>query len=319
MHQVVAVFAPIFVIALLGYIAGRTNFLGETAAPLLSRFVFFIAMPPLFFSSLMKCSADEVGNRAYLTAYALAVVCTGAIYVAVSRRVFGDRGARLYLGLFTTANGNAGYLGLPLCLYAFGDMLPAIMASIIHMIFIYPGLLALIELDLARQRGEAPQSNLRRVLMPFAVGLKNPLVLGTVLGLAGALLGLRLPEWAERTCTLLGQGAIPLAVFALGLTLAEKNPEPGADDPAEIGFSVVLTLVVMPLFAWLFGALIFHLDHRMLGALVFVAALPSPKNSFILAHRYGLGIHRAAMTVFGSTLLSALSLPVILYLFREAL
>ena len=48
---------------------------------------------------------------------------------------------------------------------------------------------------------------------------------------------------------------------------------------------------------------------------MFVAALPSPKNAFILAQRYGVYVRRAAMTVFATTIASAVTLPLVLLLF----
>jgi predicted permease len=89
----------------------------------------------------------------------------------------------------------------------------------------------------------------------------------------------------------------------------------GGGDRREIAAASLIKLVLIPLVAFAVGRFAFGLDAAQLGALVFVAALPSPKNAFILAQRYGVYIRRAAMTVFVTTVASAATLPLVLYLF----
>ncbi|MBN2751067.1 MAG: AEC family transporter [Rhodospirillaceae bacterium] len=313
MDQVIGIFAPVFGIAVLGYVCGRHHVLGPAGPTVLSRFVFFVAMPPLIFITLVNRQPDEIAHWGYLGAYLTSIVIGGAVFFVLGRYVFKESGAKLALGIFTSINGNAGYLGIPICLYAFGSPLPAILATVVHMVCVYPVLLTWIELDLAKQSGVPITSRVAKIGQIFLVVLKNPLLMATFLGVAAVALGLHLPQWAERTCTLLGRGAIPVAVFALGLTLAERDVEAGGADPREIATASVIKLLLIPILAFVLGRYVFVLDGQMLTALVFVAALPSPKNAFILAQRYGIYVRRAAMTVFVTTLVSAITLPLILY------
>ncbi|WP_337997478.1 AEC family transporter [Oleispirillum naphthae] len=315
MGQVIGVFAPIFVIALLGYGCGRLRLLGPAGPTVLSRFVFFVAMPPLIFITLAKRQPAEVAHWDYLAAYFAAIVIGGVAFFALARFVFRETGAKLALGIFTVVNGNAGYLGIPICLYAFGSPLPAILATVIHMIFVYPVLLTWTEIDLARAAGAPAASRAAKIGQVFLVVAKNPLMMATFLGVAAVASGLVLPGWVERACNLLGRGAIPVAVFALGLTLAEKDVDAGGVDVREIAAASVIKLVLIPLLAFVLGRFVFGLSGESLAALVFVAALPSPKNAFILAQRYGVYVRRAAVTVFVTTLTSAVTLPLILYAF----
>lgn len=315
MEQVVGVFAPVFVIAALGYLCGRLGLLGPAGPTVLSRFVFFVAMPPLIFITLASRRPDEVAHWGYLGAYFLAILAGGLIFLAAARALFRERGAKLALGVFAAVNGNAGYLGIPICLYAFGSPLPAILATVIHMIFVYPLLITWIEIDLAREQG-APMSSLAaKIGQVFLVVAKNPLLMGTFLGVAAVAMGFAAPQWLERACNLLGRGAIPVAVFALGLTLAEKDVEAAGGDPREIAVASLVKLILIPLLAFGLGRFAFGLTGTELASLVFVAALPSPKNAFILAQRYGVAVRHTAMTVLVTTLASAATLPLILYVF----
>lgn len=317
MVQILGVFAPIFLITLAGYGCGRARFLGPAGATVLSRFVFFVAMPPLFFGTLARRDFAEIAHWGYLASYAVAIVVGGLAFLVLGRRVFKESGAKLALGIFTAINGNAGYIGIPICLYAFGSPLPAILATLVHMIVVYPLLITWIELDLARANGKPAASVLAKIAQVFGVVLKNPLLLANFLGVGVAAAQIEIPETILRTCDLLGHGAIPAAVFTLGLTLSEKDVEDaaGGGDRREIAAASLIKLVLIPLVAFGVGRFAFALDAAQLGALVFVAALPSPKNAFILAQRYGVYIRRAAMTVFVTTVASAATLPLVLYLF----
>ena len=314
MEHVIGVFAPVFAITLVGFICGRLRLLGPAGPTVLSRFVFYVAMPPLFFSTLAKRDFAEIAHWGYLASYTVAILVGGLAFLFIGRRVFRESGAKLSLGIFTAINGNAGYLGIPICLYAFGTPLPAILATLVHMIFVYPILITWIELDLARQNGAPASSIASKIGQVFLVVLKNPLLLANFAGVAVAAIGLHIPETVLRTCDLLGHGAIPAAIFTLGLTLSEKDVETAASggDTREIAIVSLIKLALIPVVAFVFGRFVFDLDDAQLASLVFVAALPSPKNAFILAQRYGVYVRRAAMTVFVTTVASAITLPLIL-------
>ncbi len=315
MDQVISVFAPIFSITLLGYVCGRLKLLGDTGPKVLSRFVFFVAMPPLIFITLATRKPEEIAHWNYMLSYFTAITAAALIFLAINRFWFREKGAELSLGIFTSVNGNAGYLGIPICMYAFGSPLPAILVTVIHMVYVYPVLLTWIELDLAKRNGAPISSKLGKLARVFTVVFKNPVLLATFLGVAVVATGLELPAWTVRTCHLLGDGAIPAAVFALGVTLSEKGTETAGAELSQIAFSSVVKMVLMPILAYGFGHYVFGLSGTWLAMLVFVAALPSPKNAFILAQSYGIYVRRAAMTVMLTTVASAITLPLVLYAF----
>jgi len=317
MEQVIGVFAPIFCITLLGYGCGRLNLLGEAGPKILSRFVFFVSMPPLIFITLAKRQVSEIANWGYLSSYFLSILIGAVVFFLIARLFFKESGANLALGIFASINGNAGYLGIPICLFAFGSPLPAILATIIHMVCVYPILMTWIEIDLAKKSGAPITSITAKVGHIFIVVLKNPLLMATMLGVLAVITGLKLPEWSSKTLTLLGHGAIPIAIFALGLTLSEKGADTKGADRLEIAASCIIKLFLIPSLAFGFGHFVFHLDKHTLAALVFVAALPSPKNALILAQSYGVYIRRAALTVMTTTIAAAITLPIILYAFGE--
>jgi hypothetical protein len=69
MAAVVDVVLPDFSIMLAGYLAGRFRLLGSPSSEALNRFVFFIALPALFFVSMARVEIGEAFHGPFLLAF----------------------------------------------------------------------------------------------------------------------------------------------------------------------------------------------------------------------------------------------------------
>ena len=139
--------------------------------------------------------------------------------------------------------------------------------------------------------------------------LRNPLVLGSLVGLALALTGIKLPVAINAPLTLIGGMAVPCMLLAYGISF-RLGPRPGAGEPPiQVATLVSLKLVVQPIAAYLIGAYVVGLVGHDLLAVTVIAALPTAQNVFTFAMRYKRGVILARDTIFVATLLSV---PVIL-------
>ena len=68
MQAVVNVVLPVFAIVLAGYACGRFRLLGPGGSEALNGFVYFAALPALFFGSLAKVELSQIFNWPYLSA-----------------------------------------------------------------------------------------------------------------------------------------------------------------------------------------------------------------------------------------------------------
>jgi hypothetical protein len=59
---------PVFGIILAGYLCGRFGLLGEASSEALNRFVYFLALPALFFISTARVGVADVLNWRFLAA-----------------------------------------------------------------------------------------------------------------------------------------------------------------------------------------------------------------------------------------------------------
>ena len=138
----------------------------------------------------------------------------------------------------------------------------------------------------------------------------NPLILASLAGIALSLAGIALPPVVGPTLDILGKGALPLGLLAVGAGLSFSAL---ATKPKAIAVSAALKLVLSPLLAWL-GAAVAGVDAITTGIVVLFAALPPAPSAFILARRFGGDHELMAALITVQTLLAAVTLPVALYL-----
>ena len=103
--------------------------------------------------------------------------------------------------------------------------------------------------------GAGRRPKVRELLLgPFT----NPLTVGTLVGLALAVTGWRLPEVVAAPVGLIGAMAVPGVLLAYGISL-RLGPGFGGDVPrGELALTSTLKLVVQPLVAW-------AVAHHVLG------------------------------------------------------
>jgi malonate transporter len=142
--------------------------------------------------------------------------------------------------------------------------------------------------------------------------LRNPLIIGTVTGLAANLLGLQLPVWLEPTISRIGAASL-----ALGLMAAGAGMQLGALAQSKVLTVSVLTIkhLALPLVA--FGLVhLFRLDATQAAVLLAFSALPTASSSYVLASRMGYDGPYVGSLVTLSTVLGLVSLPLALGVLR---
>ncbi|WP_234392000.1 AEC family transporter [Streptomyces sp. WM6378] len=302
MHSVLSGFLPIWTITAFGWAAGRFNLLGDQAQQVLGRFAFTFAMPSLLFLTMAKSRPGELAQPGVVV-FALSLLAVFAAGLVASRRLFRRKKAEQAIGAMAASYVNSANLGIPVAVHVLHDTSFIVAAALFQMLFITPLILVLIELDVRRDAG-------RRWLRMLQLPIRNPVVGASAAGVAVAALGLNLPDEVTSPLTILGGGAVPAALFALGMSLTVRAAaDPG--EGAERGLLVALKIAVQPLLAYALGRWAFGLGGHELFAVVLCAGLPTAQNAFIFASEYRLDTSLPRDTVLLSTLLSMASLSLI--------
>lgn len=300
---VLAGFAAIWVVTLVGYLVGRYELLGPSAPTVLARLVFFVAAPALLLTTLVRSSPGDVFTGA-LAAFVLSTVLVAGAYILIT--LLTSRGkdtATLTVGTLAASYVNAGNLGIPVAAYVLGDV------SFIAPVLLFQTLLAapigLAVLDVTT--GGRRPSPRALAMLP----LRSPLTLASATGIVIATTGWRPPEEVLRPFDLVASAAVPLALLALGMSLRGSRPFTAGEDGRDRYTAVVLKVLGQPLIAYLIGRYALGLEGPALLAAVVTAALPTAQNIFVFATRYDRAVSLARDTIVLSTLAAAATLVLI--------
>jgi predicted permease len=283
--EVAAVLAPVFVIAATGYAWRLTG--APFDMPFVTRIIMYVAGPCLVFTSLSQLTLPL--TQFWEMVGAMIVVTLGVAAVsAVLIKILGLP-QRSFLPALTL--GNTGNLGLPLCLFAFGQEGLGLAVAI----YVTNSLLQFTFVPLLHTR-----VSIARTL------LTTPMLYGAAAGLAVVLTDVRVPTWLANTLGALGDLLIPLMLLALGNTIGGLKAH---NLPRALGLGtarLVISLVVAVGVSFALG-----MRGVAQGVLVLQGAMPAAVFSYLFAARYDRDADDIAGIVLVSTLLGALTLPLL--------
>ena len=306
MQGVLAGFATITIVIGLGFLLAQLKILDATAQGVLTRVAFYVASPALMITVLGGTDIHRLFSANLIASLgSVAVVATTAVVLArlLWKREAGDT----VIAAFSAAYVNASNLGLPIAAYALGDAALVAPMLLAQLVILQPSGLAV--LDAITYVPDPGTSARRLLLIRLSQPFRNPLAVGSLIGLLLALTGIKLPVIINAPLTLVGGIAVPSMLLAYGISL-RLGPLPGAGEPRiQIATLATLKLVVQPAVAYLIGAYVVGLTSHDLLAVSVIAALPTAQNIFTFALRYDRGMILARDMIFVTTVLSV---PVIL-------
>ena len=295
MQGVLAGFATLGAIIALGFLLAHFRVLGADSQELLTRLVFFVATPALLFQTLSKAPVGQIFSSG-LAVGALSFVGTATVYTLLARTVWHRSTGDTVVGAMSSAYVNAANLGLPITVYVLGTASFIAPVLLMQLVLITP--LALAVLDTVATEGRS--SVLRTLTQP----LRNPITVGSFLGLLWSLAGWQVPSTIASPIALIAGMAVPGVTLAYGVSL-RLGPRPIAGGSGvELAVVCLLKLLVQPVLAYAAARWLFDLDGRALLAVTIVAALPTAQNIFVYATRYDRSTTLARDSIFVTTVLS---------------
>ncbi|MFI7612126.1 AEC family transporter [Nonomuraea terrae] len=298
MSGVVAAFAALVSVAVLGYVIGAVKVLRASDELVLSRLAFFVATPALMFATVSRADLAALLSPVLLTEV-IAVICTQLVFVLVAKLAWRRGTRQATIGALASSYVNAGNLGVPISLYVLGDAALVAPILLFQLLVLTPG--AFLILDKGSRSARAV------LLLP----LRNPLTVASLLGLAFALTGVSLPVTVMRPIELLGGAAVPVALLAYGLSLYGSRSAPAAPEEAGVGKDIALAAALkafaQPAVAYVTARFLLGLDGTPLLAATLFAALPTAQNIYVYAVTYDTGRRMARGTILLTT---GLSIPI---------
>ena len=285
--RIIGIITPVLIISAIGYAYGR---LRQPDMTWINRLSMDLLFPMLIFSAM---AAEDFHILDYLPLIGGGLVIllgSGLIAWGVAWVLGYNPHAFVPSMMFT----NVANMGLPLTLLAFGpSMLPAAVA--LFMTF------SLVHFTLG-VRICSPQASMRGIL-------KGPMLWAMIIGVLASLLGLALPPWLATSTKMLGDTAIPIGLFTLGVGFAAFKVERWS-----IGLvGALLCPVSGLLIAWPLVKFL-PLSEPMQGLLLLYSALPPAVMNYIFADRYQQEPGLVSAIVVGGNIASIAFVPFALYL-----
>ncbi len=264
--------------------------------------VFFLFTPSLVFHSLSNTELPaELSIR--IVAFAVVVFLAGyAASVAWSLARRHDPQLRAGLALSVTSV-NAGNMGLPVTLLAFGDA--GLEVAVVHFISVAT-LAASASVVVASMAGGSARDAL---IAPF----RFPVVYAAAAGLAVSGFGIELPVTIAAPAESLAGAAVPVMLVVLGLQLGRGLG--GRGDLIDTGAATVLRLAAGPAIA-LGATYVLGIDGTAQRVLIVLGGMPTAVFATILATEFRARPQFVTRSVVTSTLLSVLTLTVLITLVR---
>ncbi len=278
--------APVFILAAIGFTWVKIGWSYEIE--FVTRLAMTLSVPALIFVALMKAniSADTLSN---LFLSSLIAYLFLALIFWITGKIFKLNMATYWAPLIF---GNTGNLGLPLAMFAFGEV------GLGYAVVVF-AVMAIGSFSIGVWMVSGGGS-LNKVF-------KEPMAWATLLGALFLIQGWQTPKWATNTLELLGQMAIPLMLITLGVALARLKIN-------LISRAIILSILKLCVsvgVAWIIG-IYFELNDIAFAVLVMQIATPVAVTSYLLAQKYGADANEVAGLVIASTALSVFALPVLL-------
>lgn len=284
--ELLNIIIPVILCAAVGFGWVRFGFPFETG--FVTTLVANVAAPCLIVVSLTRLDVGlgEIGKMA--GAAALAILIFGAIGTVVLKLM--RLPLHTFLGPLMFAN--TGNMGIPLCLFAFGQTGLSLAIAVFAV-----NAFAQFTLGTLIASGEISLKRLAR----------TPLIYAVLIALAIAATGTEMPTAIRKTLDLLGDIAIGLMLLALGASLASL----------EIGSlrrSFALAVLRLGMGAAVgFGlAALLGFEGAARGVLVVECAMPAAVFTYLFAHRHGREADQVAGIVMLSTLMAFATIPALL-------
>ncbi|MGO4341035.1 AEC family transporter [Pedococcus sp. 2YAF34] len=301
MQGVFTGFATIAVVIGVGALLAHLRVLDLQAQRLLSKLAFFVASPALMVITLSRADVHSVLS-ANLLATSAGVVATAGLYCALARWVWHRRLGDATIGALSASYVNAGNLGIPVASYVLGDAALVAPTLLLQLLVLQPLALAVLDVD-ARGRSGSVWQVLSRPL-------RNPLTVGSLVGVLLSVTGWTLPAPLASPLGLIGNMAVPSMLIAYGIALRLGPGLGRAGSVTELAATSALKLVLQPLVAWFVASQLIGVEGHALLAIVVTSALPTAQNIFVHATRYGRATVLARDTILITTVGAV---PVILF------
>lgn len=279
-----------------GYALFKGKLVSEKGSKELSNLLLYIVLPAVIIHSY--CTERTPARLSHLwISFTLSAVLL-ILSMAISMLIFGKKRRIENIGV---AFSNCGFMGIPLVRAAMGDEAVFSCSAFVAILLVLQWTYGVFVMT-----GDKKAISMKKIV-------KNPVVIGTVIGVLIFLLQIPVPEVADTALSAIGALNAPVAMIILGIYLAQTDVKSIFFDKS-LYFGSVIRLAVIPLASLALLCFLPDSIRDVKLTLLISASAPIGANVAIFAQMVGLSYTRAVKMVCLCTILSIISMPLLMML-----
>jgi predicted permease len=301
---------PYFGLIFIGFACGKFKRLPEVGLEWMNFFLLYVSLPALFFRILAKTPFEELSNLPFVVATTLSTALAFALALFGAKLIGRLSTREAAMAGLSGGYGNIGYMGPGLALAMLGGKaaVPVALVFCFDSVFLF----SIIPLLMVLTDGE------RRPLLPTVALilrhiLLHPLIVASYCGALVAALHIQPPVAIDSMLQFLQSAAAPVALFALGVTVALR---PFDRVPWEVPGMIAVKLVIHPLIAFGLLMLLGPFPAGWAATALLLASLPPALNVFVIARQYDTWVEAASASVLLGTFVSVVTLTSAMWLIK---
>jgi predicted permease len=295
---------PVLLLIGTGLLSRKLKILRPGDERILSAYVYYFALPALFFINMTETDFNEETLR-FMTAGIIPILVALLIYISLylilrfSKKI-------LYLLILSTIFGSLAFFGIPFITFAFprtGEHAATLAAASISIVSVTA---SITTLELYRLQQPEILKGLKLVAKRLC---KNPLILSILFGILLSLTEIEIPSPISQPLHMLGGTTSTVAIFMLGVFLYGRR----YTNLLRAFELSLLRMVFLPVVA-LLTTTFFRIPDLERSTLVLLHSMPVAISMIILSERYDFYKETIASLILISSLGAALYLSVWLLL-----
>lgn len=271
MENAILVVLPVAGLALLGFACVKVGYISQDGADGVARFAAVVAIPLLAFRTIRRTGwpANIDNTLEIIGSFYGAALLILIVVMVLALLFFRSHSSDAWVTAIGSSHGSVVLLGIPAVLMIAGDKVgqPLFFLVALHCL-VMAILVSLVATVTEWQLSELFSG----IWAAVAEQIRNPLLLGVLLGLLWNYQGLPLPAPVDGMIGTLAAVAGPVALFGFGGVVARYPITGILGRPMVIS---VFKLGLNPLLVWLIATRLFSLPASWIWAAVVLAAMPT--------------------------------------------
>lgn len=299
---------PVFAVMIIGNLLKRMNLIDDHFASVANRFVFKACLPCLVFLDLADTNIRQNFDFKYVGFCFAATLISILTIWFLTKHFMKEKDS---VGAFVQGayRSSAAILGIAFIqnIYGASGMAPLMIIGSVPLYNIFAVIVLTFESNNSDVSGNRSQIKTACINI-----IKNPIIIGIVLGLLASLINLQMPKMIDKTINNLAVMASPLALISIGASFEGRKALAKIKPTAIASFLKLIGLaaIFLPLAVWL------GFRDQKLIAIVIMLASPCTPTAYIMAKNMDGDHVLASSIVVTTTLLSSITLTFWIFLMR---